>query len=163
MNVLLFCQYLPGGFLLFLPGPSLSLCLTCIELWALEQQGLQERAVEPRLCGGQGPVPEALGAPLRRFCLPGGGGQRGLHLGCREFVKQCVRETGLPPDTRSGMEPEAWSCEKEQEWRPGWDLNSWPGLWPGACGDQRHESRLAFPARGSSTWGTAAASLGRSS
>lgn len=97
MNVLLFCQYLPGGFLLFLPGPSLSLCLTCIELWALEQQGLQERAVEPRLCGGQGPVPEALGAPLRRFGLPGGGGQRGLHLGCREFVKQCVRETGLPP------------------------------------------------------------------
>ena len=46
---------MPGGFLFFLPGPALSLRLTCIELWALEQQGLQERAVELRPCGGQGP------------------------------------------------------------------------------------------------------------
>lgn len=35
--------------------------------------------------------------------------------------------------------------------------------WPVACGTQRHESRLAFAARGSSMWGKAAASLGRSS
>ena len=62
------------------------------------------------------------------------------------------------------MEPEeAWSCEKEQEWRPGWDLNSWPGLVAVACGAQRRESWLAFAARGSSTWGKAAASMGRSS
>lgn len=62
------------------------------------------------------------------------------------------------------MEPEeAWSCEKEQEWRPGWDLNSWLGLVAVACGAQRRESWLAFAARGSSTWGKAAASLGRSS
>ena len=27
----------------------------------------------------------------------------------------------------NGMAPEAWSCEKEQEWGPGWDLNNWPG------------------------------------
>lgn len=107
--------------------------------------------------------PRAPWASPRRLDLPDGGGQHCLHLGSREFLKQCVRKTGLPADTRNGMEPEAWSCEKEQEWRPGWDLNSWPGLWPGACGDQRHESRLAFLARGSSTWGKAAASLGRSS
>lgn len=35
--------------------------------------------------------------------------------------------------------------------------------WPVACGTQRRESRLAFAARGSSMWGKAAASLGRSS
>lgn len=40
--------------------------------------------------------PKALWASLRHLDL-GGGGQHCLHWGCRKFVKQCVRKTGLPP------------------------------------------------------------------
>ena len=50
--------------------------------------------------------PKALWASLRRLDLRGGG-QHCLHLGCRKFVKQCVRKTGLPPNNEMG-----WSLRR---------------------------------------------------